>query len=264
MQAAQTGRTLELVPCGHTVVHLDRIDRATLCTQATARASIRIDAKFARILACGQAKAVVQLGGKHRDGTAHVVSHRAIGNHLRAFSNLLVCPDVNRRHLLCIGKIEHRSPGIRHLHAVLGRRLNASLMQQIGGKARSLPGGSAKRRGGKDIGVGRDLERCTFEKIDSRRGQAPAIRGSDKALTSALFNSDMRIGLAFERLNRDGDIAQMLGDALSNMAAVALGAKVQNHAGPNLPFCSFSIITQENAERTKARPALPCTQDHRS
>ena len=74
----------------------------------------------------------------------------------------------------------------------------------------------------------------------------------------------MRIGLAFECLNREGDIVQMLGNALSNMAAVALGAKVQNHAGPNLPFCSFAIITQENAERTKARPALPCTQDHRS
>ena len=137
-------------------------------------------------------------------------------------------------------------------------------MQQIGSKARSLPGGSAKRRGGKDIGIGRDLERCTFEKIDSRRGQAPAIRGGDKAQTSAPFNNNMRIGLAFERLNRDGDIAQMLGNALSNMAAVALGAKVQNHADPNLTFCSFAIITQENAERIKARPALPCTQGHRS
>ena len=44
----------------------------------------------------------------------------------------------------------------------------------------------------------------------------------------------MRSGVAFERLDRNGDIAHMLGDTLGNMAAVALCAKVQNHLGSNL------------------------------
>lgn len=242
MQAAQTGRALELVPCGHTVVHLDRIDRAALCTQATARASIRIDAKFARILACGQAKAVVQLGGKHRNGAAHVVSHRAIGNHLCALGNLLICLGVDCRHLLLIGKIEHRRPSVGHLDTELSRRLNAALMQQIGSKPRGLPGSGAKGRCSEDIRIGGHIECRTLKKIDGRCGQAPAIRGSDKSQEAIFLNSDTWMFITLIPLDGHRDVVHALGNALGNVLAVTLCAEVQNHAGSNLSFCSFAII----------------------
>lgn len=245
MQAAQTCCALGLVPCGHTVMHLDGANGTALRAQAATHASVRIDSEFARILAYGQAKAVIELGGKHRNGAAHVISRRAIGNHLRAFIDLLACAGVNRRDLLLIGKIEHRRPGIGHLNAVLSRRLNAVLMQQIGGKTRCLARGGAKRRGGKDIGIGGHIECRTLKKINGRRGQAPAIRGSDKSQEAIFLNSDTWAFIALIPLDGHRDVAHALGNALGNVLAVTLCAEVQNHAGSNLSFCSFAIIPQE-------------------
>ena len=115
MQAAQACRALGFAPYGHAVAHLNRVDGTAFCAQATAHARARTDGKLARILAYGQAKAVVELGGKHRDGAAHVISHRAIDNHPCALIDLLVRTGVDCRHLLCIGKIEHGRPGVRLL-----------------------------------------------------------------------------------------------------------------------------------------------------
>lgn len=233
VQAARARSARGLVPYGHAIAHLDCIGWAALCTQATAHASVRIDSEFARILAYGQAKAVVELGGKCWDGVAHVVSHRAIGNHLRALGNLLICAGVNRRHPLLIGKIEHRRPSVGHLDAVLSRRLNASLMQQIGGKTRCLARSGTKGRCSEDIRIGGRIECRTLKKINGRRGQATAIRGSDKSQVATFLNSDTWVFIALIPLDGHRDVAHALGNALGNVFAVALGAKVQNHADPN-------------------------------
>ena len=242
MQAAQTCCARGLVPCGHTVAHLDRIGGAALCAQAATHASVRIDSEFARILAYGQAKAVIELGGKHRNGTAHVVSHRAIGNHLRALGNLLICLGVDCHHLLLIGKIEHRRPSVGHLDAVLSGSLNAALMQQIGSKPRGLPSSGAKGRCSEDTRIGGHIECRTLKKINGRRGQVPAIRGSDKSQEAIFLNSDTWVFIALIPLDGHRDVAHALGNALGNMLAVTLCAEVQNHAGSNLSFCSFAII----------------------
>lgn len=236
VQAAQARGARGLVPCGHTVTHLDCIGRAVLCTEATAHASVRIDGKLARILACGQAKAVIELSSKCRDRAAHVISRHAIGNHLRAFIDLLVCASVNRCHLLFIGKIEHRRPSVGHLNAVLSGSLNAALMQQVGSKPRGLPGSGAKGRCSEDIRIGGNIECRALKKINGRRGQAPAIRGSDKSQVATFLNSDARMVIALIPLDGHRGVAHALGNALGNVFAVALCAEVQNHAGPNLSF----------------------------
>lgn len=242
VQAAQARGARGLVPCGHAIAHLDGANGTALCAQATANARIRIDGKLARILACGQAEAVIELGGKCRDGVAHVITRRAIGNHLRALIDLLVCAGVNRRNLLLIGKIEHRRPSVGHLDAVLSGSLNALFTQQVGSKPRGLPGSGTKGRCSEDIRIGGNIECRALKKINGRRGQAPAIRGSDKPQVATFLNSDARMAIALIPLDGHRGVAHALGNALGNMFAVALGAKVQNHTGPNLSFCSFAII----------------------
>lgn len=259
VQAAQARGARGLVPCGHAIAHLDGANGTALCAQATAHASVRIDSKFARILAYGQAKAVVEPGGKCRDGVAHVIARRAIGNHLRAFIDLLVCAGVNRRNLLLIGKIEHRRPSVGHLDAVLSGSLNALFTQQVGSKPRGLPGSGAKGRCSEDIRIGRNIECRALKKINGRRGQAPAIRGSDKSQVATFLNSDARMAIALIPLDGHRGVVHALGNALGNVFAVALCAEVQNHAGPNPLLLLIRHYPLRNAGCINGEPALPAS-----
>lgn len=159
-----------------------------------------------------------------------MVAGDVLAHHVGALVDLDLRSGVDLRDLLLVGEVEQGRPGVRHLDTKLGRRLDALLSQQVGGKARGLAGGRAERRGGKDVGPLHHVERSALEEVGGRSRQPPAVRRSNKAQVIAFVDDDAGCRLALVLLDRHSGVAHALGNALGDVTAIPLSAEVQNHA----------------------------------
>lgn len=159
-----------------------------------------------------------------------MVAGDTLAHHVGALVDLDLRGSVDLRDPLLVGKVEQGRPGVRHLDAELGRRMDALLSQQVGGKARGLAGGRAKRRGGKDVGPLHHVERGTLEEVGGRSRQPPAVRRGNKAQVIAFVDNNAGRRLTLVLLDGHSGVAHALGNALGDVTAISLCAEVQNHA----------------------------------
>ena len=173
---------------------------------------------------------VIEPDGEHRHLAAHEVAAVAALDvadqrvDLR-LGGALDAPDLRR-----VAQIEHRRPGVGHLHAEAGVQRQPLSLQMRGDETAGLPGGRAIGGGEPEIGGLGEPERVQ-ELVHDRR-QAPEVDGGEDADGLILGGREREVlrpparGDGAARLPGDG------GHAVGDILAVAGGGKVEDHSRP--------------------------------